>query len=52
MNIGNKYRQNYCDLYPDTRRLGKKRLTRAAVAALTASWCIFFSGLLLAGKFS
>ena len=51
MNIGNKYRQNYCDFYPQTRRLGKRRWSMAA-AALTVSGCIFFSGLLLAGNFS
>ena len=24
MNIGNRYRQNYCDIYPSTRRRHRK----------------------------
>lgn len=47
MNIGNKYRQNYCDIYPQTRRSGKKRWS----AVIGVSFCIAFSGLLLAGNF-
>lgn len=48
MNYG-KYRQHYCDVYPSTRRTGKKLLPKAAVV-VAACWCVFFSGLLLAGK--
>ena len=51
MNPGNRFRQNYCDIYPATRRRAKAVWPRA-VAGVSALSCFFFCGVLLAGKFA
>ena len=51
MTPGDQFRQNYCDIYPATRRRAKALWPRA-VAGVSALSCIFFCGVLLAGKFA
>ena len=51
MTPGNQFRQNYCDLYPATRRKTKAVWPRA-VAAFSALSCLCLTGLLLASRYS
>ena len=52
MTPGNRFRQNYCDLYPGTRRTGKKaKLATKAVAWASLACIALFSSLLLTSIF-